>query len=472
CVACGLFFGLAAIARPNILLFMPPLAIWVWCMAGRKGPAFLATGMLTLGTLIPILPISWHNYSASGEGVLIASQAGVNFWIGNNPESDGMSAIVPGTRAGWWEGFEDSRRLARQEAGEELSDKGISQHYTGKVWSWMAEHPGAALGHQFWKLRLFFLDWEVSNNQDIRFVSHRYNPLSRFSLSFAWLAGFGLLGAGLALGGSRWKHFPLWGFLGTYTLSVVAFFVCSRFRVPVLPVLIVLGSGASVRLYDWFRAKRWIPLAAGTACIWIVVGWSSQLPRGLVTDDSGGFLALGNDAMQSGDLDAAEGFYGQGLDISIRNQQLRMAWSSLLRRRGQDQAAKLWLTATLEMFPNYPEARVALCDLENSSGNHSGAAELAREGLRLAPSQTGLRYELGRAHVGLNEVELGLQEFDRVMESDPLDFVAPFAKGVVLFRMGRREAALQALTAAESNLERAEEAERVQLGAMLRSLGR
>ncbi|MBL4769885.1 MAG: glycosyltransferase family 39 protein [Planctomycetes bacterium] len=467
CLACGVLFGLAAIARPNVLLFMPLLAMWVLFQAGRTRSAWVATAMLTLGTLIPIAPITLHNYSASGESVLIASQAGVNFWIGNNPASDGMSAIVPGTRAGWWEGFEDSRRLARQEAGQDLSDKGISQHYTDKVWSWMLAEPAAALRHQVWKLRLFFLNWEVSNNQEIRFVSHLYNPLSYLSLSFAWVAALGLLGAVLALGGSRWRLFPLWGFLVAYTLSVVAFFVCSRFRLPVLPVLIVLGSGASMRLVAWTRAKQWLPLAGALALVGVVVVVSSSLPAGLVTDDSGGYMALGNDAMGQGDLDRAEGFYSEGLSASIRNQQLRLAWASLLRKRGQDQAARNWLDETLRMFPRFPEARVALCDLENAAGQHTRVVKLATAGLQFAPSQVGLHHELGRAYVGLKEIDRGLQEFTRVMELDPLDFVAPFAKGLVLLGIGRRAEARTALLAAEGNLQRAKPEDRLRLEALL-----
>ncbi len=455
CLICGLLFGLAAIARPNVLMFMPPLAIWLWLQAGRKKPAWLAAGMLTLGTLIPILPITIHNYSASGEGVLIASQAGVNFWIGNNPESDGMSAIVPGTRSGWWEGFEDSRRLAKKEAGRDLSDAEISQHYAAKVWSWVGEAPGAAMKHLVRKARLFLLDWEVSNNQEIRFVSHRYNPLSRLSLSFAWLAGIGILGVVLALGARRWALFPLWGFVGVYALSVIAFFVCSRFRVPVLPVLIVLGSGACVRLMAWTCAKRWMPVGGSIALVLAVVAFSSSLPKRLVTDGSGGFLALGNSAMQAQDLDGAEAYYQEGLDLSRRNQQLRLAWSALLRRRGQQQAARHWLDETVQMFPGYPEARVALCDLENEAFNHTRAAELARAGLRAAPAQTGLRYELGRAYIGLNEVQRGLAEFNRVIGEDPLDFVAPFAKGVVLMGQGRTALAKQAFELAQANADRA-----------------
>ena len=76
-----------------------------------------------------MLPISAYNRIVGEDWVLIASQAGVNLWIGNNPESDGSTAIVPGTRGGWWEGYHDSIALAEAEAGRTLSASGVSRHY-------------------------------------------------------------------------------------------------------------------------------------------------------------------------------------------------------------------------------------------------------------------------------------------------------------------------------------------------------
>ncbi|MEZ5974222.1 MAG: glycosyltransferase family 39 protein [Planctomycetota bacterium] len=174
-LVCGAWFGLAALARPNVLLFMPLLFAWVWFQA-RPG-RWRAGLLLTLGTLIPIAPVTARNYAKSGELVLIATQAGVNFWIGNNPDSDGVTALVPGTRAGWWEGYEDSRRKAREEAGRDLTDSGISRFYSDKAWAWMRAEPGAALRQLLWKLRLFHTNWEFSNNQEIRFWCHRLDPL-------------------------------------------------------------------------------------------------------------------------------------------------------------------------------------------------------------------------------------------------------------------------------------------------------
>ncbi|MCA9003504.1 MAG: hypothetical protein KDB61_16380, partial [Planctomycetes bacterium] len=230
----------------------------------------------------------------------------------------------------------------------------------------------------------------------------------------------------------RARQFPLWAFLLTQTLGVVAFFVCSRYRVPVLPIWIVLGAGACVRMADWARARNWRPLGCALAGVLILAFASSRLPASLVTDDSNGYMALGNDAMDRGDWDRAEEYLQQGLHASQRNRQLRVSWARLLRHRGQASAERTWLEQSLELFPRHVEARVALCDLNNASGQYGASLAVALEGLKLTPDQVGLLYQAGRAHIGLGEIEPGLARFDRVMQLDPLDFAAPFAKGWVL----------------------------------------
>ena len=50
---------------------------------------------MLLCALIPIGGVTLYNATAGGDLVLIASQGGVNFYIGNNERSDGRTAIVP-----------------------------------------------------------------------------------------------------------------------------------------------------------------------------------------------------------------------------------------------------------------------------------------------------------------------------------------------------------------------------------------
>jgi len=94
----GLFLGLSAIVRPNALLFVPAVLTWVAVSDRAEWKRRLShAACFWAGCALPILPVTSRNYLRGGDRVLIASQGGVNFYIGNNPRSDGMTAIVPDT---------------------------------------------------------------------------------------------------------------------------------------------------------------------------------------------------------------------------------------------------------------------------------------------------------------------------------------------------------------------------------------
>ena len=76
-----------------------------------------------------------RNYVVSRQFVPIAWQAGTDFVIGNNPQSDGVTAIVPGTRSSWWGGFDDVKRLAEAAAGRPLKGAEIDRYWLARVLS-------------------------------------------------------------------------------------------------------------------------------------------------------------------------------------------------------------------------------------------------------------------------------------------------------------------------------------------------
>ena len=289
----GVVWGLSAIARPNVLLFMPVLAGWLmW--RGRAAPrrGLVAVAALAAGCLAPILPISAINL-ARGDLALISTQAGVNLWIGNNPDSDGSTAIVPGTRGGWWEGREDSIALAEAAEGRALAPTEVSAHYTGRVAEWVAEAPGAALAHLGWKARLFWLDVELGNNLPVGFFARRYDPLLRYSpVGFSLLAGLGVLGLAFALRRRAGQTLPLWGFLLVYSASVIAFFVCSRYRVPLLPVLAVLAGEGLVQVVRAARGRDLRTLALSAALVTAAVLPTRLVPPQVVDPDEDNVWAM------------------------------------------------------------------------------------------------------------------------------------------------------------------------------------
>ncbi|RPJ41734.1 MAG: hypothetical protein EHM19_11280 [Candidatus Latescibacterota bacterium] len=248
--AAGLALGLSAIARPNVLLFLLVLPAWIF-RAAKPGTARRAAAALLLGAALPIAPVFLHN-AATGDPVLIAWQGGINFYIGNNPESDGMTAIAPGTEGTWWGGYRDMIRIAEESAGRTLRRSDVSDYWTGRAIAFLREEPGRAAALFAKKAYLVFNDFEVSNNQGIYFFR-------RFSGVFSAFArfGFGLLFPLAAAGAVliRWDRrralLPL--FLATYAGSIVLFFVTARFRMPLVPVLMLPAATA---LGGWSAALR------------------------------------------------------------------------------------------------------------------------------------------------------------------------------------------------------------------------
>ena len=263
----GLLLGVSALARPNILLFAPAVVVWLVLAhrpAWRKAGLYVAA--LTTGCLVAVLPVTIRNYVVGGDVVLIASQGGVNFYIGNNPQSDGMTAIVPGTPGDWWGGYYATIARAEQAAGRKLRPSEVSQYYFGESWNWIKESPADFIALTLRKLRYFWSRWEIPNNKSIYFWSERFTPMVRWlPLGFAVVGTLGLVGLALSLRRAK-ELFPLWGFVLVYMVSVVMFFCTARYRTPVLAPLILLGVWGVLELVRLMRRDtRWA--AAGVALL-------------------------------------------------------------------------------------------------------------------------------------------------------------------------------------------------------------
>jgi hypothetical protein len=114
----GLLLGLSAITRPNILVVIPFMLWWIHRRtASGSDRQLLRVLCFVVATVAVITPVTLRNVIVGHDVVLIASQGGVNFYIGNNVESNGVRAVVPGTRGDWWGGFRDANRMADEARG-------------------------------------------------------------------------------------------------------------------------------------------------------------------------------------------------------------------------------------------------------------------------------------------------------------------------------------------------------------------
>ena len=412
--ACGVVLGLSAIARPNILLFAPALVVWILVLHGgrwRRGVGYAAC--LFVGCMLPILPVTIRNYIVGDELVLIASQGGVNFYIGNNPQADGMSAVIKGDPTEWWPCYEAQIARAEGAVGRALAASEVSRWYAAEAWRFMREQPGRAALLLLKKLGYFWSHWETSNNQDIHFITSSYAPIVRYLPVTFWIVGpLGILGLVLSLGRAK-RLFPLWGFVLIYMFSVVSFFVTARYRVPVVAVLMLLGSHALCWLVGAARARKWRALVLSVLLLAGMGAIVARVPPGVDTQMVQGYRSTGLLLAERGEYAEAERL----LSESVR----------------RAEASRWPIHARTWYYLGY--ARLKQDKLAE-------AGECFENALRIDPDYSDARNNLAVVLANLGRVREAVEQFERIVQHDPDSASARANLASALWQLGRTDRAI------------------------------
>ncbi len=340
-VLSGLVTGISAIARPNILLFGLAACVWLLLVDPRESKGFGANWRRGFGRaflfggacLVAILPVTVRNWTEGDDLVLISSQGGVNFYIGNNASSDGTTAVVPGTRAGWWEGYHDTIAIAENAEGRRLKPSEVSQYFFDQAYRFIRESTDDWIGLTCRKAGFFFNRAEFTNNQPIRFFAERFGPVVRLlPIGFGLIAPLSLLGLILCLKRFR-RTFPLWGFCLVYTASVILFFICTRFRMPVVPVLIVLACSAVHWIFTVCAQRRWTRAAIAGLVLVPLFWWTNTLPEKYTDSTFGGLEILGSLELNNGNPRKAVEYYREAIDAFGPIELSKPAYETLLHTR-------------------------------------------------------------------------------------------------------------------------------------------
>ncbi|MBN2227539.1 MAG: glycosyltransferase family 39 protein, partial [candidate division Zixibacteria bacterium] len=264
----GLVVGLSAIARPNILILAPIFLVWIYLSfhaVDTRRKISLAAVFL-VGTLIPVLSVTARNYMVTGEPILISSQGGVNLYIGNNPETEGLTMLMPeldlNESLPWTEFAEATRIAAERESGHSLTAAGESSFWTKKALVFIVSNPGKFIGITFKKLVYFLIGFENSDQTDIYF-SRTYSSLlslliwkSPIYFPFGLIVPLALIG--MMLSWPRRRELALlYVFIIGYIPTVILFLVTARHRLAVIPFLLLFAAFGGIALKDFAVKREW-----------------------------------------------------------------------------------------------------------------------------------------------------------------------------------------------------------------------
>jgi tetratricopeptide (TPR) repeat protein len=463
-ILAGFAWGIAALLRQQVLLFLPCLAVWLLSFARVPWSRVL---LFAVAVLAPILPVTAYNAIAGGDLVLISAEGGQTLWIGNNPEADGLTGFTNDTRGDVFGHFEDGRAIAEREAGRKLTPSETSSFYVRKTLAFFREEPTRAAGLLLKKLGLLFTDWEYGNPEQPRFFAERFAPLSRW-LPFGFGAALALAVIGLwTTRKGAMARFPLWGFLIVYGGSIALFLVSARYREPLMPVLFVYSACGAVWLVRAAIARSWLRVIAGLAVSGVVYAGTNLPPKPREPSTAYGLEWLALAATRDDRMEEAIELFGRASAMLPGGCEIHTSFGLALSKAKRLPEAVTELERGVELCPESVYALDSLSEAYLQSKEADKAAPIAERSIKVAPHLARAYYDLGRARIAQSRAFDAEEAFEKAVERKPDYFNAAYALGMVSLDIGKIEQAIDALRKAVASKDEADEEFRMNAHATL-----
>lgn len=251
--AFGLVAGLATLTRGQALLLLP-LALIAWRREGMRWRA--AGGSVILAAIVVgamLTPWVMRNQRKLGSPVLLATNVGVNIWIGNHEGATGRMYIPEP------EAPQPTHDGVTQPEFEVKADNLALR--TGL--SYMRSHPQRELRLALTKIRATYesdataLDWNARYRHDF-YASRRLEDWLRGTANVFWFAalafaGVGIIGSRPLLRGAA-AILPITVLL--WTATHLLFFGDPRFHYPIVFAFALLGARGIVALVEAVRGPE------------------------------------------------------------------------------------------------------------------------------------------------------------------------------------------------------------------------
>ena len=453
----GAILGLSALTVANVLAFVPFVLVWMWIQPntpsseskvgfgtagerGRRTKRLLSAGSLLLGTALVIAPVTIRNYVVSRDFVLISWNAGINFYIGNNPDYDRTLAIRPGPEWAKLVGLPLDEGIVRP------SEK--SSFFFAKAWTFVRERPGAYLGLLARKLYLFWRGDEIKRNLDPYF-SRRYSVLLSILLwkrglafPFGLIAPLALVGMGLSLRHGRKYLLPLL-FSIAYVTSVVLFFVTARYRMPVLPVLILFGAFALCRMGRYLEEREYRKLGPpALAALALLLASNLGMSPMHMEGDAETYYYLSQIYAEKGMYAKVTSQAREALRLDPDHVEARFNLGAAYAKLRRYDDAVVEYEKLLRIAPQRLVVQHNLANIYFEMGRLDEAAELYERLIRIRPDRAKYHYGLAGVYKRKDLEAEATAEYERTVQLDPRHVDAHYNLAFSYGAQGRHEDAI------------------------------
>lgn len=269
-VCAGLVFGVTVISAGQWLPALPAMALAAAQLPERStsrrrravGLAFL------LAASSPVAAMSAWNTAHAGGFLLTSGDAGLNLYMGNNPEATGLPARPPGLRdvPEYEEG--DARRIAERATGRAMTMPEVSRYWASRATDFIRTNTGEWFVVLLQKTQVLWNAYEVPDTSHYAFMRERYVPALRAMLTFGAVGALGLA-AMLLLGSTDRRRRALYLMTAPYLAALLLFYIRSRYRFPAVPFLAIFAAGMLDLALRDLADRRWprLGLTAGVVAV-------------------------------------------------------------------------------------------------------------------------------------------------------------------------------------------------------------
>ena len=432
----GLVFGLSAIARPNVLLVVPILALWIFFHFRKKietRSIIILLLLFFIGVGLPIAPVTVRNFIVVDDFILISSQGGINLYLGNNTVAEGLTMVMPEVvlDAGVpWDEFNPTvTALAEESVGHSLKPSEVSDYWSNKAKEFIFEHPGQFIGLTFRKLIYLLSGFENSDQIDIYNFRQYSSLLSILIFDKVLKFPFGIFGplalVGLGLTYRRWRELaPLMIFLFAYIPTIILFLVTARHRLTLMPIILMFASFAIYYLWDKIKVGAWRKIAYPGLILIILLILQNINFFDLGFKNVVHFhYSLGLTYTRQGDYPEAIKEFNSAIERAPASPELHAGLGFVYYRMRQLNEAIKHYGKAVALDPDYMDGLVNLGICYVETGQYERAEMVFRRALSVDPDRIEPYLNLGEIAMAQDDYETARHYFLQAADIDPDDHV-------------------------------------------------
>jgi len=402
----GLMTGALWLARESALTAVPIVLLWLWTYFRRRTLRRRCLWSLcyAAGVTAVLLPVALRNLCGGGAFALTTSQMGPNFYIGNNPRATGVYRALIHARGNPAFERDDAAVLAERALRRELTPTEVSRYWMAESWKFIRSDPVHWARLMAKKGALVWNVLEAPDTEDYYFYR-------KWSFWLRWIGPFWDFGTLLPLAGAgvyltwtrRRKLWILYLAALAFGCSVALFYVLARYRLPLVPILMLFAAAAIERAPRLWRRgdTRRLATAAGIAGILAVF---AHLPlHREQTNAAMSYYNWGRLLHVGGRHDEAMEKYRTAIELRPNLATAHFNLGNILLTRGRTREALAHFRAAVRGAPEFHEAWNNLGTALAREGRVGDAAEAFRKAVRVNPWNRNARDNLRRAAATLRQ---------------------------------------------------------------------